>query len=120
LNLDRDAKLEWVDPKTGNVFEEKDMLVPVENELFLLKDLHTQVYYLKNNDYILAYLLKIDQSKEQGGSLHLNLDRDAKLEWVDPKTGAVIEEKVLKSGEQIILIPNFNVDLAMKIRYLNN
>ena len=101
-------------------FLPKDMLVPVENELFLLKDLHTQVYYLKNNDYILAYLLKIDQSKEQGGSLHLNLDRDAKLEWVDPKTGNVFEEKVLKSGEQIILIPNFNVDLAMKIRYLNN
>ena len=101
-------------------FLPKDMLVPVENELFLLKDLHTQVYYLKNNDYILAYLLKIDQSKEQGGSLHLDLDRDAKLEWVDPKTGAVIEEKILKSGEQIILIPNFNVDLAMKIRYLNN
>jgi hypothetical protein len=50
----------------------------------------------------------------------LNLDRDAKLEWVDPKTGNVFEEKVLKSGEQIILIPNFNVDLAMKIRYLNN
>ena len=101
-------------------FLPKDMSVPVENELFLLKDLQTQIYYLKNNGYILAYLLKIDQSKEQSGSLNFNLDRDAKLEWIDPKTGATIEEKVLKKGEQIILIPNFNVDLAMKIRYLDN
>jgi outer membrane protein assembly factor BamB len=101
-------------------FLPKDFLLPIKNELFLLRDLQTQVYYLKNNDYILAYLLKIDEGKEQNNFLSFNLDRDAKLEWIDPKTGLVIEEKTLTKGEEKIQIPNFSLDLAMKIKYLNN
>jgi hypothetical protein len=34
--------------------------------------------------------------------------------------GIIIEEKILEKGEQNILIPNFAVDLAMKINYLND
>lgn len=103
-----------------NNFLPKDFSPPANNQLFLLNELQTQVYYLKNSDYILAYLLKIDKSIKQNIFLPLNLDRHAELKWINPKTGIILEKKVLKKGEQKIIIPDFTVDLALKIEYLRD
>lgn len=101
-------------------FLPKDMSLPIETKLSLLKDLQTQIYYLKNNDYILAYLLKIDKTEEKNAKLGLNLENDAELEWINPKTGIVFEKITLKQGGQEIIIPSFELDLAMKIKYLGD
>ncbi len=101
-------------------FLPKNLAIPVEKEMLVIAELHTQAYLLKNQDYILAYLLKLDESQEKNAWLNLNLNNKAKLEWIEPKTGKILEKGTLEKGEQSIHIPNFDLDLAMKITYLDN
>lgn len=98
-------------------FLPKNLILPIEKKI-LTTDLQTQVYLLKNNDYILAYVLKIDESMKKQDHLNLDLNDQANLQWINPTTGLIIKEESLNKGEQEILIPNFSVDLAMKITYL--
>lgn len=99
-------------------FLPKDMYLPVNSKLIFIHDLQVQAYLLENNDFILAYLLKMDESLKKQDYLNLNLANNANLQWIEPKTGKIIEEKLIEKGQQRILIPNFNIDLAMKISYL--
>jgi outer membrane protein assembly factor BamB len=101
-----------------NDFLPENFFIPITSELILIPDLQVQVYLLKNNDFILAYLLKIDKSSKNQDYFQLNLQNSATLQWIDPKTGLIIEEQQLESETQNILVPNFNVDLAMRISYL--
>lgn len=99
-------------------FLPEDLYLPIEKKLILIPELETQAYILKNNDFILAYLLKFDKNKQNKEYLNLNLAKEAKIQWLDPKTNTIIEEQIIMGGEQKILIPNFKVDLAMKIHYI--
>jgi hypothetical protein len=99
-------------------FLPKNLLLPIENEFLLIPSLQTQVYLLKNNDFLLAYLLKIDKPLENEGYLNLDLKKQANLQWINPKTGVVIKKELIEKGKQTILVPNFAVDLAMKITYI--
>lgn len=101
-------------------FLPKNLAIPVAKEMLVIAESHTQAYLLRNQDYILAYLLKLDESQEKNAWLNLNLNNKAKLEWIEPKTGNILAESSLEKGEQNIHIPDFDLDLAMKITYLNN
>lgn len=101
-------------------FLPKNLEIPVKKEMVVIAELQTQAYLLRNQDYILAYLLKLDESQEKNAWLNLNLNNKAKLEWIEPKTGKILEKGALEKGEQSIHIPDFDLDLAMKITYLDN
>jgi len=103
-----------------NNFLPENMFLPIEKEFLLIPNLQTQVYLLKNNNFILAYLLKVDQSIKNQDYLDLDIKDQARLQWINPKTASIIREEFLEKGEQKILIPDFNLDLAMKINYLND
>jgi outer membrane protein assembly factor BamB len=100
-----------------NQFLPEDLHLPVEKRLFLITELETQIYLLKNKDYILAYLLKFDKDKQKEEYLHLDLIKNGKIEWIDPRTKQIVEEYFLTKGEQSIIIPNFELDLALRITY---
>lgn len=99
-------------------FLPKKMILPVENSSLLIPELQTQAYLLKNQDFILIYLLKVDQSKNQSTELELNLAKPAKIQWFSPQTNSLLMADQKAAGPQKITIPNFTTDLAIKIEYL--
>lgn len=102
-----------------NNFLPKKMYLPIAYELLNINSLQTQTYLIKNKDFILAYLLKIDSNKQEKTFIDLNIEEAAKVQWISPKTGLLLKEEKIDKGLQKIEIPNFDVDLAIKIEYLN-
>ena len=97
----------------------KELTLPLEQEAMIIPSLECQVYLLKNEDTILAYLLKINKDKREKEYINIYFKNKAKFQWIEPRTNAVIEEKIFDKGRKDILIPYFAVDLAMKVTYLD-
>lgn len=102
-----------------NNFLTQDLSLPLETEVVIIPGLEAQGYFLKNKDTTLAYFLKTNKNREEKAYININFQKDALFQWIDPKTNEVIEEKMFKEGRFDILIPHFEVDLAMKIVYLD-
>lgn len=102
-----------------NNFLTQDLSLPLELETMIIPSLESQVYFLKNEDVILAYLLKINKERRETEYMNIYFKNNAQFQWIDPRTNTVIEEKVFRKGRTDILIPYFEVDLAMKVVYLD-
>ena len=99
-------------------FLPKELLLPIEHNFFSLQKEQIQVYTMENQAWFLAYLLKIEPNQKQAAWLDLDLIQAGKLEWYDPASGLIIEEKNLSQGQQRVAIPDFKLDLALRIKYL--
>jgi len=101
-----------------NNFLPKDMKIPIKTERLVIKDSGTQIYLLSNQDLILGYLLKVNQESIQSFSLNLNLTKNALVQWIDPKTNFIVSEQIVEKNQLNLEVPNFKIDLAVKIKYL--
>lgn len=93
------------------------MSLPIEQEMFTIEAARIQLHVLKNQDYYLAYLLKLNANNSPEGNLKLSLEKDATVEWLDPASGRLLSQSQLSRGQQLLPIPNFSTDLALRISY---
>lgn len=93
------------------------MTAPVKKEFFALVESGMRVFVLKNQEYYLAYLLKTRSNQNAPESITLELERSGVIEWIDPKTGAVLRQEEVSSGTTSLIVPRFEVDLALKITH---
>lgn len=102
-----------------NNFLTQGLSLPLETETMIIPSLEAQAYFLKNDNVSLAYFLKTNKDRQEKAYMNIDFKKDAIFQWVDPKTNKIIEESVFKKGRFDILIPHFEIDLAMKIVYLD-
>lgn len=98
-------------------FLPEELLVPIKYDSFTLSKEQVQVYTMSNQDWFLAYLLKIDPKRNEKVYLELDLALAGELEWYDPASGLVIGKERIKQGQQKITVPDFELDLALRIKY---
>lgn len=98
-------------------FLPQELFVPIKYDSFTLSKEQVQVYTMDNQDWFLAYLLKIDPERNQQIYLELDLPLEGELQWYNPADGSIIEEKRIERGQQKITVPDFKLDLALRIKY---
>lgn len=98
-------------------FLPQELFVPIKYDSLTLSKEQVQVYTMENQDWFLAYLLKIDPERNQQIYLELDLPLEGELQWYNPADGSIIEEERIKQGQQKITVPDFKLDLALRIKY---
>lgn len=93
------------------------MDLPIERAFNSLEAEKIQIFTLKNHDYLLLYLLKALPSNHSSIQLPINLDSAGDFSWFNPQTGLEIKNGKLAAGKNILLLPPFENDLALKITY---
>lgn len=101
-----------------NNFLPKDMKLPIETKQFVIEKNSIQVYLINNQELMLGYLLKINRDIQEPAYLNLDLKNKALIQWIDPKTNFVLSEEIVEKNQLDLKIPDFEVDLAIKIKYL--
>lgn len=90
----------------------------ITKEPIKVEDEEIRGYGLRSEKYFLAYLHNgSSHTKLTSSSVELDLNKDGILEWVDPKTGEIVERRKINSGRQSVKTPQFKIDLAMKITF---
>jgi len=102
-----------------NNFLTQNLSLPLEKEMMIIPGLESQVHFLKNDEVILAYILKTNTERSGKEYINIYFKKKAKFQWIEPKTNAVLKEIIFEKGRKDILIPAFKVDLAIKITYLD-
>ena len=88
---------------------------PFKESFLSLEGSH--IYFLKNEDYLLSYILNLYTNKQENLKLDIELQKDGKIEWIDPRSGSILEESFASQGSNILNMPTFFDDLALKITY---
>jgi hypothetical protein len=88
-----------------NHFLTTDLTLPIEKEVMLIPGLELQVHFLKNEDVMLAYLLKTNTKRQGKEYINIYFKEKAKFQWIEPKTNAVLQEIIFEKGRKDILIP---------------
>ncbi len=94
-----------------------NMSLPISHQFVTYHEQHLQIYNMSNQDWHLAYLLKIEQRSNNPTSIEINLARTGQLQWYEPSTGRIIAEEKVRAGQQQLFTPHFTRDLALRIEY---
>ncbi len=75
---------------------------------------NVMMYGLKDDSYEIFYLIKLDVLNEPKEFL-LNAKFDGKIQFVDPRSGKVLEDDLIYKDQKAISLPTFADDIAIKV-----
>ena len=78
-------------------------------------------YGLRSDEGLLGYFFHHTSiEKDTSFQLPVSLPQKSSFEWVDPSTGEMVGRGQLSAGVHRLASPDFSVDLALKLVYLDN
>lgn len=90
--------------------------IAATNKFYLNNENKLAIYELQDENNYLFYLLNLDLIS-QVQKLSIEVKKNGSIIFIDPKTGHVLQKTSVNKGQQGLMLPAFNDDLAIKISY---